>query len=313
MLGGYMPTLTQWIMIVSALVVLGVGIYNHTDQSPDFSISVDPMQGQVEQGGVLQASVSAESIKGYDKSISISSTQQPAGIVTSFTPSVGKASYTSNLMINVDQSVSIGNYEIEVKGLGADGKVHSTYYKISVMPNAPLNTTPKPINQSNEQPIDVSTTFYPTGWIGDINDISFNGSNMENPYSGQNCIKIIYTPSGTEGWAGIYWQYPEKNWGDIQEGIDLSGRTKVTFFARGEIGGEKAEFKVGGINKEQYKDSIKDPISTGAIVLSKEWQQYTIDLTGQNLEHVIGGFCWVTSKSDNPSGCTIYLDDIVYE
>ena len=28
---------------------------------------------------------------------------------------------------------------------------------------------------------------------------------------------------------------------------------------------------------------------------------------------VLGGFCWVTNDTQNPAGCTIYLDDIVFE
>lgn len=132
----WLTILTILVTLVGVGVTLGLGIYNHSEESPDFRISVDQMEGKVEQGGVLQASITVESINGYDKSISLSSNQQPAGIVTSFTPPIGGASpsYTSNLMINVDKSVSIGNYEIEIKGLGADGKMHSTYYNLYVMP-----------------------------------------------------------------------------------------------------------------------------------------------------------------------------------
>jgi hypothetical protein len=94
----------------------------------------------------------------------------------------------------------------------------------------------------------------------------------------------------------------------------MSGFSRVTFWARGENGGEKAEFKVGGIDgKELYPDSIQPAVSTGEVTLSRDWQQYTIDLTGQNLNHVIGGFCWVTNQNQNPDGCTIYLDDMRFE
>lgn len=175
------------------------------------------------------------------------------------------------------------------------------YYSITV-------TSPAP----PPGPTPISILFYPSGWIGDNNDISFNNGYRENQYS-PTCIQIRYSPAGPEGWTGVYWLYPDKNWGDDPNGWDLSSKKKVTFLARGAIGGEIAEFKVGGITGKKYEDSLKNPTSTGEIVLSKEWQSYTIDLSGQNLRHVIGGFCWVTSKNLNPSGCTIYLDDIVYE
>jgi hypothetical protein len=53
--------------------------------------------------------------------------------------------------------------------------------------------------------------------------------------------------------------------------------------------------------------------SADIIDLSIEWQHYTIDLTGKDLSHVIGGFCWMTNKNQNPYGSTIFLDDIKYE
>jgi len=72
-----------------------------------------------------------------------------------------------------------------------------------------------------------------------------------------------------------------------------------------------AEFRVGGI-AGQYPDSIEIPISTSVVVLSNNWTQYTIDLAGQDLSHIIGGFCWVTNENQNPIGSTIYLDDMQY-
>jgi len=127
----------------------------------------------------------------------------------------------------------------------------------------------------------------------------------------------VYTEP-QQNWAGIYWQYPEENWGD-KSGYDLTGATKLTFWAKGENGGEKGEFKIGGINRPPYNDPSKPyqdscgPLTTGAITLANTWKQYTIDLNGEDLSCIIGGFCWVTNNAQNPNGCTIYLDDIRYD
>jgi len=161
-------------------------------------------------------------------------------------------------------------------------------------------------------PYDVMTDFVPSGWMGDINSITLDTNAMTNPHSGESSIKIVYSPTGSKGWAGIYWQYPENNWGDQKGGIDLSNYSKVTFWARGENGGERAEFKVGGIGGK-YSDSIQPAVSSGVITLSKDWQQYIINLNGKDLSHVIGGFVWVTNKESNPKGATIYIDDIQFE
>ena len=159
----------------------------------------------------------------------------------------------------------------------------------------------------------VSNHFDPTGWMGDVGDISFDDGETAVYYRGGNSIRITYTPNGEQGWAGIYWQHPGNNWGYIPNvGFDLTGVTRLTFWARGANGGEKAEFKVGGIGGT-YGDSLQPAVSTGEITLSSDWQQYAIDLTGKDLSYVIGGFVWVTNQVQNPNGATIYLDDIQFE
>lgn len=176
--------------------------------------------------------------------------------------------------------------------------------------------TPSPILTPTPTftPINVSDAYYPSGWMGDWGDITLDDSCTDNPHSEPTCIKIAYSAARSQGkgWAGIYWQYPDSNWGDNPDGRDLTGATKLTFWARGEKGEEKAEFKVGGITGK-YPDTIQPAASTGVIILSDKWQQYTIDLADKDLSHIIGGFCWVTNKNQNPYGCTIYLDDVRFE
>jgi len=173
-------------------------------------------------------------------------------------------------------------------------------------PSLPIRPTP------SISPKKVADLFFLSGWIGDIEDISFDGASTDNPYSGPSCIKITYSATGLQGWGGLYWQYPDENWGDKPDGRNLEGATKLTFWARGKMGEEKAEFGVGGMTGK-YPDSIQPSISTGVIILSNEWKKYTIDLNGKDLSHVISGFFWVTSKDKNPNGSTIFLDDITYE
>ena len=155
--------------------------------------------------------------------------------------------------------------------------------------------------------------FIPSGWMRDIGDLGCNLACLETPKKGKSCIKISYSAKKTQGqgWTGIFWQNPANNWGDKKGGYDLTGATKLTFWARGAKGGEKiAEFKIGGITGE-YPDS--DSASVESIVLTKEWREYTIDLKGKDLSYIIGGFCFALSKKDNPNGCVFYLDNISYK
>ena len=149
--------------------------------------------------------------------------------------------------------------------------------------------------------------------MGDYNDMKFNDTCAEEPHSGKQCMKISYAVKAEQGagWVGIFWQNPANNWGARDGGFDLTGAKALTFWARGENGGEVVtELKMGGITGE-YADS--DSVGIGPIVLTKEWKQYSIDLTGADLSYISGGFCFSASKMDNPNGFTFYLDDIRYE
>jgi len=160
---------------------------------------------------------------------------------------------------------------------------------------------------------DIGNHYIPSGWMGDYGDITTDDGCTTDPHSGKHCMKITYNAKGAQGagWMGIYWQNPANNWGTMKGGYDLSQYTKLTFWARGEKGGEVInEFKVGGITGA-YPDS--DATSMGPITLSKDWKQYEIDLKGLDLSFISGGFEFSASKAENPDGFTIYLDDIKYE
>jgi len=154
--------------------------------------------------------------------------------------------------------------------------------------------------------------FVPSGWMGDYGAIMVNQAYKDDPHSGNTCIEITYTgePTQGSGWGGIFWQNPENNWGLKDGGYNLSAAKKLTLWARGEIGGEKVEFKIGGVTGK-YPDS--DTIGIGPIALTPEWKQYEIGLDGVDMSYISGGFIWAASRMDNPDGFTIFLDDIIYE
>lgn len=154
---------------------------------------------------------------------------------------------------------------------------------------------------------------YPSGWMGDYGDLRVNTKETNNPHSAPYCIKIVYSAKGKQGagWAGIYWQQPANNWGTVDAGCDIPEAKKLTFWCRGEKGGEVInEFKIGGIQGE-YADT--DAVGIGPIKLTTDWHKYIINLAGRDLSRIAGLFCWAASADENPDGFTIYLDDIVFE
>lgn len=156
--------------------------------------------------------------------------------------------------------------------------------------------------------------FFPTGFFGDYGAITLQEDWTDNPHSGSTCIQVVYTGTSPQGYgyAGVFWQDPAHNFGSTPGGYDLSHYHQLTFWVRGAQGGEQIEFKVGGISTGPYHDSLVDPVTTGVLTLTTAWQQVTMDLTGKDLTHIIGGFVWVTNTAENPQGATFYLDDMVY-
>lgn len=152
-----------------------------------------------------------------------------------------------------------------------------------------------------------------SGWMGDYGDIKLNDQFMRDAHSGSSCIEFVYSAkkSQGQGWAGVYWQNPTDNWGARKSGFDLSGMTKLTFWARGAKGGEKIQkFLVGGI-KGIYSDSTM--VEIGPIELTDQWNKYVINLAGKDLTYISGGFGWTTTADLNPQGATFYIDDIRFQ
>jgi hypothetical protein len=166
--------------------------------------------------------------------------------------------------------------------------------------------------------------FTPSGYMGDIGDIKMEEAFKANPHSGRTCIRVSYSAKGkgpntcshkgTCRWAGVYWQEPPNNWGDDLNmkdgGFNLSGYTRLVFWARAD-NQATVQFQVGGIDK-LYGDSLKSPQSITA-QLTTTWQEFSIDLAGKDMSHVIGGFAWKATADANTNGAIFYLDDVRFE
>lgn len=153
--------------------------------------------------------------------------------------------------------------------------------------------------------------YVASGYMGD-SDLSLSGAYIPTPGGQGPALRVEYKAKGPKGWSGLYWQDPANNWASVpgRSGYDLRGATQVSFWARGEKGGERIqEFRIGGI-VGKYPDS--DAASLKSVRLTKEWKKYQIDLAGKDLRHIIGGFGFMLNKRENPGGIEFYLNDIYY-
>jgi hypothetical protein len=156
--------------------------------------------------------------------------------------------------------------------------------------------------------------YYPGGSMGDVNDIRVVRPSERGDHTGHTFVQIDYRPqhSGGLGWAGIYFLYPDGNWGQLP-GRNLTGATRLTFWACADHV-TRAEFFVGGIQDPHlpHADSLQKT-STGIVPLTPTWQRYEIDLTGKDLSSVIGGFGVAMSRDQDQDPRSLFLDDIAFD
>ncbi|MBF0387919.1 MAG: hypothetical protein HQL20_08710 [Candidatus Omnitrophica bacterium] len=158
--------------------------------------------------------------------------------------------------------------------------------------------------------------FTPSGYMPTGECIALDDGWQYDTKEGKTSVRVVYDVACSKQnrkWVGVYWQNPADNWGDRKGGYNLSGAARLSFWAKGELGGERIEeFRVGGIGANSlYPDT--DSATIGPVILTNQWKQYSIDLRGKDLTHISGGFAWVANVEANPHHCTFYLDDIRYE
>jgi len=152
----------------------------------------------------------------------------------------------------------------------------------------------------------------------------------DSPHAGATAIRAEFQNVAGPNFGGFYLLNgilpngalsPQPNFGTVPNaGLDLTGGASLTFWARGQNGGEVVDFFMGGVGRDpntgqplpgtSFPDST--PVVKQRFVLTNQWAQYSIDVTGRNLSYVLGGFGWVASDSDNPSGAVFFLDDVGY-
>ena len=150
--------------------------------------------------------------------------------------------------------------------------------------------------------------YTPSGWMGDVKAIRLDPSCPTSPHAGKTCLRCEF--AATAGWSGVAWQHPADDWGGQDGGYDLTGATRLSFWARGEQGGETVDFKFGVISREKpYFDTAHGELPN--VVLTSEWRRYEIPAGKQDLSHIMTGFVW--SLASPGRSVVFYLDDIQWE
>ncbi|MDD5067932.1 MAG: carbohydrate binding domain-containing protein, partial [bacterium] len=122
-------------------------------------------------------------------------------------------------------------------------------------------------------------------------------------------------PDGTGGWCGYYTIVKQGN-----KYLDVKGYKKLTFWVKGENGGEK--FKIGAADQAQeaMDDSAKSDDVTSFIPskkITKEWQKVSIPMESIFIEWTMLASISINFEADlyedGSAKGTVYIDDIQFE
>jgi len=169
---------------------------------------------------------------------------------------------------------------------------------------------PMPLYVYNNAIFPPVKNFSPSGYMGDIADVKLAGAYKGTHQEGFPCMKVTYMAEGHMGWSGVSWQNPANNWGEFDGGYNLTKAKKLSFWAKGDKGGEIVEFKLGG-TAATYPDS--ENLTSGPITLTNTWTQYVLDLSKADLFYISSGFGFTLKQDSNPKGAVFYIDDVKYE
>ena len=150
--------------------------------------------------------------------------------------------------------------------------------------------------------------YYCTGRMGNDRALTIDENWDSDPHSGKTCMKVSYADTGD--WAQAVWQHPGNNWGDVPGGYNLSKAAKLTFWARGDAGGERIELGIGMSQSTTAvaHDSFKE---TSGFRLQTKWKKYSIPIEKYDRTRIISGLLLRLEGQEKP--IVFYLDDIQYE
>ena len=172
--------------------------------------------------------------------------------------------------------------------------------------------------------------YYPSGLMGAVKAVDIDIYNGESVCFGSTSFKLSYDFKKDIGntWAGVYFQYPDNNWGDYP-GSSLIGAKELSFYIRAEKP-VPIKVKLGGINIFPYHDpskphsdsldslwmspeSQKPSEKESVLSVSNKWEKIVIDLSqleDEKLSEVIGPLALIFDRNEEQLENSIYLDRI---
>ncbi|MEM1414445.1 MAG: hypothetical protein AAGH15_06075 [Myxococcota bacterium] len=120
------------------------------------------------------------------------------------------------------------------------------------------------------------------------------------------CRRWTYTPGG-RGFGGVFWQFPENNFGAMPGFPIPRGTRRITFAAWGAEGGETVEFGSGVEGDVGDGFQVRDTIE-----LTTTPTLYSVAIPGSaEFDEIVTGFLWVIGGAEAP--VSFFTDNVVFE
>jgi hypothetical protein len=175
------------------------------------------------------------------------------------------------------------------------------------VPDALQMPDARPVLDGVRLPMVVDDYFAASGYMGDgaAGGIDrFEECAAPRPGGGRgHCHRFTWRP-GAAGWAGVFWQFPEGNWGSSPGLAVAPGAGAVELYAWGARGGERVTFVAGMSDVDGFHSEV-------LVTLTATPTRVLIDLSGQPYGSVVGGFGWVASGTPEPD-LSFYIDDVIW-
>ena len=171
--------------------------------------------------------------------------------------------------------------------------------------------TPVSFNACGALPFFVDGIYSASGFIGDSGNITVDvddgGDICPTRVDGADgaCRRWSYTP-GENNFAGVFWQFPDGNFGTMPGYPIPQGTRRISFAAWGAAGGESIEFGFG------VGGDVGDPLEArNTITLTTTPTLYSITLPSTPFEDIVTPFLWVAAGDQGP--VTFFTDNIVLQ
>jgi hypothetical protein len=178
-------------------------------------------------------------------------------------------------------------------------------------PNSPIG-----VAEAATLPLDVKQTFRLLERNGDARDdpwrIKIDSEFIDPDEHCEFCYRIEIDPGAT-GMLGTTFK--------ANKVFNLEGAERLTFYARGEIGGEDVRFRaagksVDGANARNAAEPVRFAFESEGTKLDRQWQRYEMDLSNADLTDITHGFGFEIDRSAlNEPGQTvvIYLMGVTFD